>query len=170
MGIFDIILLIILGGFTLFGFSLGFIQALGGLVGLLLGVYCSAHWYDTVGNWLSYIFWGNENLSKIIAFILIYVVVSRLVQFVFYLINKIFKIVSIVPFLKTINRLLGAVLGFLEGLLFIGVVLYFLTRYPIADWLNQAITESVLVSKFLFTANILLPLLPGALKQIQAIL
>ncbi len=170
MEIFDVILLLVLFGFTFFGLFYGLIQSLVSLLGMFLGIFMAGRLYEGLGGWLEFVFWGNDNLAKIVAFILIYIIVAKLVQFVFYIINKIFKIISIIPFLKTINRLLGALLGFIEGSLFIGVALYFLARYPISDWITNGIIGSVLAEKFLFVAQILLPLLPSALKALQSII
>ena len=51
-------------------------------------------------------------------------VINRLVWFLFWLLNRAFHLIAIFPFLKTINRLAGLILGVIEGILFVGVIAY----------------------------------------------
>src|SRR3989339_1763645 len=97
----DIILLIILGGFVLYGLWFGLIQTLGGLVGVIVGSLLASRMYIPIAAWITDIFGVGENLSKVIAFIIIFVIIQRLVGFIFYLVDRIFKFISIIPFLKS---------------------------------------------------------------------
>lgn len=165
MSIFDFFLLIILAGFIWFGFWFGLIHTLGALIGIIVGAYTAGLWYDQLAHWTLFIFGGNINLARVICFIIIFIVANRLVGFVFYLIDKIFKFLSVIPFLKTINRLAGAVLGFIEGILALSLILYVTFHYPFWAWLNQAIVNSKIAGYLVGVARILSPLLPEALKK-----
>jgi len=169
MPIFDIILAIILAGFIFFGLFFGFIHTLGSLIGAFAGAFIASRLFQPLGDWLSGIF-GYPNWMKIIAFIFIFFLVDRLVGLIFHLADKVFKFISIVPFLKSINRLLGAVLGFFEGILFVGLTMYVVVRFPLGGWFDTAVNNSKFLPWFMKTATILKPLLPDALKQLKEIL
>lgn len=171
MAIFDIILLIILAGFVLYGLSLGLIRTFGSLVGVVVGAYLAGRFYLQVAGWVEDLFFGFNNLGKIVVFIILFALVNRLVCLVFAILDKAFDIISIIPFLKTINRLAGAILGFLMGGLVLGLILYVAARYSVignffGDWLvNSQVTPRLI--KF---ASILVPLLPEVLKKLQSLI
>ncbi|MEA3272936.1 MAG: CvpA family protein [Patescibacteria group bacterium] len=169
MTIFDIMLFIILGGFTLFGFWFGLIHTFGALFGVLIGAGVASRFFDVVADFLHAYTGGNINALKVIVFIILFLLINRLVGFVFYLLEKSFRFLEILPFLAGINRLMGAVLGFLEGGLIIGLFLYFASIHPFSLWLSEMILEqSQYAHYFLNAANILMPLLPEALKELEA--
>ncbi|HPV70602.1 MAG TPA: CvpA family protein [Candidatus Magasanikbacteria bacterium] len=166
----DIILLIILGGFSLFGLWFGFIHTLGSLIGTVFGAYVSSHYYGPISSWVWSLTGGNENLVKFIVFILIFIIANRLVGFVFWLIEKLFNIIKIIPFLSTINRLLGFVFGLAEGTLFLGLTLFFVSKFPFSDWVINSLLKSEVANSLIKISSVLWPLLPAALKQIQAVI
>lgn len=169
MTIFDLILLIILSGFTLFGFWFGLVHTLGALAGVLVGATVASRYYVFVADFVHNITGGSENAVKVLSFIVLFILINRLVGFVFYLLDEAFGIVKIIPFLSGINRLLGAVIGFIEGALIIGMSLYFASIHPFSLWLSEMILEKSEVAKyFLGVAAILLPLIPDAVKELQA--
>jgi len=169
MTVFDVILLIILGGFMLFGLWFGFIHTLGSIIGTFAGAFLAGVWFDLLGGWLEKIF-GNPNLMKIFAFIFIFLIINRLVGFGFYVLDKIFNFFTVIPFLKTINRLLGMVLGFFEGLLVVGLSLFVIARFPISDWFTSVLQASALAPWFIATSKILQLMLPELLKQIHSVI
>jgi len=166
----DIILLIILGGFAMFGLWFGFIHTLGALVGTVVGTFVTSHYYEPIAGWIWSMTGGNENLVKVLTFIIMFIVVNRLVGFAFWLVEKAFNILKIIPFLSTINRLLGGILGLFEGVLVVGLILFFVSKFPFADWLTGSVLKSGVAGYLVNLSSILWPLLPAALKQIQGIL
>jgi uncharacterized membrane protein required for colicin V production len=169
MTIFDVILLIILGGFVMFGLWFGLIHTLGAIVGTFAGAFFAGLWYDFLGRWLESLF-GHPNLMKIIAFIFIFIVMNRLIGFGFYILDKIFQFVSIIPFLKTINRILGGILGFFEGVLVIGLSLFIIARFPVSDWFTVVLKASTLTPWFIKVSGVLQLMLPEILRQIQSVI
>ncbi len=168
MTIFDLVLLLILFGFIWFDFWLGLIYAVGSLVGVVAASVLASRWYEFVATKLSFIFGTHADLGKIICFVVLYIVIWRLVVFIFSLINKTFNILTFIPFLKSINRLAGAALGFLEGALILGLVLFFLSNFPIG-WLVDLINQSAVAQFLIKIAKILWPLLPIGLKKMHDI-
>lgn len=165
MSFIDIVLLILLGGFILFGFWFGVIHTLGALVGTIAGAYIASHYFSLVAIFIQDKIGGNLPVLKIITFILIFTVVNRLVGLLFYLAEKVFNVLAIIPFLKTINRLAGAVLGFIEGALVIGLILHVAGAIPLSSWFAGRVLEPSSVARYLLgVARVLAPLLPEALR------
>ncbi len=169
MPIIDVILLIILGGFVLFGLWFGFIHTLGSLLGVLLGAWLAGRWYDNVAEWGQFL-WGNGDIGYVISFILILILVNRVVGLIFYFFDRVFEVVAWLPFLNGINRLTGAVLGFIEGTFSIGLVLFFLARYPINQWISDQLIGSTLAHWFIGITQFIAPLLPAIVRQLEAVI
>lgn len=171
MTIFDTILIIILVGFVIFGLFFGLIRTLGSLLGVVAGAWVAGHYYLTVSGWLESIFFGYNNLGKVIIFIIIFSLVNRLVCLIFVLLDRAFDIISIVPFLKTINRLAGAVLGFVEGALVLGLIIYVASKYAIADnWFGKYLVDSKVAPRLVEFSSILMPLLPEMVRKLKSII
>jgi uncharacterized membrane protein required for colicin V production len=169
--IIDIALLLGLAGFVFYGLFFGLIRSVGSLAGLLAGAYGASRLYLIVFNWVAGFHWGHEGLIKIICFIVCFTVISRLVSLIFVILDKFYSILTIIPFLKTINRLAGALLGFVQGSFVLGLFVYVIARYtpagsPPAEWL----ASSQLAPFFLNFGNALVPLLPELLQKLQSII
>jgi len=169
MVLIDFILLIILGGFVLFGFWFGLIHTAGALIGTILGVYLSSRWYDDVAIWAQSHFAGALNVWKLITFALLFIVINRLVGLLFHILEKMFNVVAALPFLKSINRLAGAILGVLEGAVVIGGIVFIANKFPFG--LEQKLfAVSALKIYFLNVFNVLMPLVPQVLKAADVLI
>jgi membrane protein required for colicin V production len=171
MSIFDVTLVVILAGFVFYGLFFGLIRTFGTFAGVLVGAFLASRFYLPVASWLNSFFFGYANLGKVLVFILLFSLFNRLTGFVFYLIEKAFNLISIIPFLKTFNRLAGAILGFLTGSLILGLILYVASRYAfIGNWFGDNLVSSKIAPFLLQVANFLLPLLPEMLKKLQSLI
>lgn len=141
---FDIIILLIIIGFVWKGVKLGFIESLGGIVGVIIGLLAAGRWWQVAASSLEPLLGNNQWLSMIIGWALIFVLVNRLVALIFWIIDKIFHVVAIIPFLKSINSLLGGLLGLVEGFLLVGSIISIILLTPF----NNSFTEKINVSKF----------------------
>lgn len=171
MVIFDIILLVILGLFVLYGFFFGLIRALGMLVAVVIGTWVATRFYDHIFSWISGIWPGNPQIGKVICFIISFSVVTHIIGWVFSLLNQALTVASIIPFLKTANRLLGALFGLAEGALLFGLTFYIGGRYLpehllLAEWFK----DSVLVKFLINFSKFLVPVLPEIYKQLKGVL
>lgn len=170
MAIFDVILLLLLAGFVFYGFFFGLIRAVGSLAGVLLGAWLAGRFYLDVFAWFDKIWPWSENVGKVISFIICFTIVSRLVSWAFVLFEQAFKVAAIVPFVKTLNRLLGALFGFIEGALALGLILYVAGRYlPAQGVWGSWIDKSSIVAFLISFSKILAPLLPEMYKKVRAI-
>lgn len=165
--VLDIILTLVLFMFIAFGFALGFVHTLGALVGVIAGAWVAGTFYGPFASWISPIFLGNQTVAEIVSFIFLFLVVNRLFGIVIWLLNKIFKIISIIPLTKTLNRLLGAFFGLIEGVLVIGLTLSFLAQLDFSEWLNNIIAGSNVAYILMAIALAIAPILPKLFRQIR---
>ena len=139
MGLFDVLLIIIIGVFGLFGFFFGLVHTLGSLIGTFVGVYVASRYYGTLAGWLIAITGWNANFSKIIIFVIAYFVINRLVGLGFWFIDKILSLVTKLPFINSVNKVLGLIFGLVEGALVIGMGLYLVGKFPLGErFMNAA--------------------------------
>jgi len=169
MTIFDVILLLILFGFILFGLWFGIIHTLGAILGAFAGAFFAGLLFEPLGSVLTMIF-GHPNLMRIFAFIFIFIIVNRLIGFVFYILDKMFKFMHKLPFLKTVNSVVGGVLGFFEGVLVIGLSLFMIARFPISDWFTGVLQSSFVTPWFIKVSGILQLMLPQLLKGLESVI
>jgi uncharacterized membrane protein required for colicin V production len=142
----------------MFGFFMGLISAIGALIGIVAGTWLASIYFMDLAVWLSPYILGHEGIAKAVAFLLIFTIVNRLVAFIFWIVNKVFHLVSIIPFLKSINRLGGALLGFVEGALITGTAIFVIAKFApdialITNNLNQSTVAHWLVYSTQFLSN-----------------
>lgn len=162
---------LILSILLLVGINLGFgfIHAVGSIGGLVLGLVVAKSTYLIVAGWLTPLGIGDDTLiGRAIAFILIFALVTRLTGLVVHWLNIFFQFIPLIP---TINHLLGAVVGLVEGILGTGVALYVLLGYlePTSS-LAVAIRASELAGFLMAVAGILVPLIPPAVQRVQELI
>ncbi|MDD4901083.1 MAG: CvpA family protein [Patescibacteria group bacterium] len=163
MSIFDIILIIIIAGFVFYGLFFGLIRTFGSLVGVVLGLWLTFVFYLTVFDWVKNLFFGHEAAGKIVTFIILFTLINRLIGFIFAVLDRTFDLLSVIPFLKTINRLAGAILGFLEGGLILGLIFAYLANTSYAAWFDNSQVVPFLIK---FTKTVL-PLIPPLMEKIK---
>lgn len=167
MSFFDLVLVIIIGGFGLFGLWFGLIHTLGSLLGTILGVFLASRWYLPLADWLIKTTGWNDHFANVLVFILAFIVINRLVGFAFFLLDRALSIVTHLPFINGINRLTGLVFGVAEGVIVVGITLYFITKYPLNASFMAAVSVSHIATYCIGIASILWPLIPEALKSLQ---
>lgn len=158
MHTFDLILLFILLGFFGSGLKDGFVHSFGRLIGSIFGFLAAKAWSISVATWLG----GFVPLgwARLVAFILIFAIITRLIGFGFKLIDGVFNILSIVPFLKSINAFLGGILGLVEGVLLLGGAIYLVVTFKlvpsILHWINISTVAPWIQKGFTLLLGILL--------------
>jgi membrane protein required for colicin V production len=170
MTLLDIILIVVLAAFVLYGFKNGLIQMLGSLVGLVLGVFLASRWYEPFSSWLASSFNWNPLVAKLVGFAILMALLNRAIGIAFWAVYKIFNILKIIPGVGSLNHLGGAIVGFVEGMLTIGIVVYVATKFNVSPAWTETLKGSALVPVFNGVAQIVVPLLPGALKSAQSVL
>ena len=166
----DLILILTIAGFAFTGFWFGLIHMVGSFVSIVVAALVSGKYFDFVAVKLSFLFGGNENLGRVITFILIFLFVTRIMGLIFWLINKAFNLVAMLPFVKSANRLGGAILGILEGIILTSLALYLAVRYPLGETITNALSTSKVVEYLLDVASTVAPLLPEVVQTVQSVI
>jgi len=165
MIILDYILLGIILLWALLGFKKGFLESLGSLVGIIIAVLLASRFYPNVSSWL-----GGNNFTNIIAFVVLFGLSTKIMSLIFWILGKIFKLVTILPFISTFDRFLGFILGLAGGIFTLSIVLYFLSKYPLNDWLTEQMGVSLVAKVLLSIGLIFVPLFPEAIKKLKSII
>jgi uncharacterized membrane protein required for colicin V production len=160
----DIIILVVLLGFAAYGWKSGLISVVGRIAGVFVGAFMAGQYYSELSGYFTKISFNSETLQNAIAFIVIFGVISQLAGVVFYALDKLFNVVAIIPGLKSINRLAGAVLGAVEGALILAVFFYIAYLFPFSTSLEQFIVDSQWAHFFLELSQIIAPFVPDSLQ------
>jgi uncharacterized membrane protein required for colicin V production len=171
MSAFDIVLLVILVMFSWHGFSAGLIKMVGSFVGLFGGAFLASHFYETVFQLTKNWFGGLDYIGRVVCFVVLLIVASRLIYLLFVLLDKTYNLLSIIPFLKSINLLAGGILGLLVGASLLGLLLYVTAKFaPSQTLIGGWLLKSQIAPSLLKVAQILLPVISGGLKDIKSII
>ena len=166
----DVILILLVFSFVAIGFGLGLVRSIGALIGLIIGTYIAGRYFMSAADWLTPIFLGRELLSRVVAFILVFFIVNRLVVLIFYFFTKGLNVLSFIPFAKIINRLGGLILGLIEGVLTVGMMIYVIAKLmPNVDLIQNNFSNSRVAYFLVIVSGRLIILLPEALRKIISI-
>ena len=166
----DILLVIALFSVIASSYQAGLIKTFGGIIGLIVGVVVAGEYFERLAVLIMPIFKNSENMAKIISFFLIFIAVNAVIALLVFVIDSAFDLISFIPFLKTINHLGGAVLGFVLGLFLIGLLIIMVDKFPFADFIRPYLENSRLVPVFTKIAQFVLPLLPEVIKKAKGVL
>lgn len=160
MNIFDIGIILILLMFIIVGFKNGVIKELASLIGIIIVFYISFLLKGYIGNFLCLVFpffnfYGpiegmtslNILLYQAIAFILVFGLLLGVYAFILKISKFLQKIVNMTIVLWIPSKILGGVIGFISGLIFLYVILVLLI-IPIGD--QPIYSESKLVDKIVY--------------------
>lgn len=168
MEFIDVVILIIIGGFALAGFWFGLIHTVGSLLGTIVSIFIASRYYEPVANWLIHVTGWQPNVWKVVVFIIAFILLNRLVGLGFWFLEKIVNIVTYLPFVTSLNRILGMLFGAFEGLITVGMAIYFIERFPLSAPLMAALAKSDVAPFTVAIASILFPLLPEALRLLDS--
>lgn len=165
----DIVLLALLFGFVWAGFWYGLIQTLGGIVGVVAGAVIASRTYSVAAGWLG----GagtRAGLGEWLSFSIIFVIVNRAVAIATGSVGKILNVVKVVPFVGSINRLAGALVGLVEGALVLGLIIAMAQRFDLSPQLVILLDNSKVAGVLAAIGSSLMPLMPSAIRGVRSIL
>ena len=155
----DIVLLVVLAVATLIGLKTGLIKTILSLVGMIIGVILAGNLSDPLAERLTFI--SHAGTAKVVAFAIILIAVMIIAS----MIARFLKWATSLVMLGWVNRLGGAVFGFLLAGIFCGAAL--------AAWLNffgsaATITESGIAKVLLDRLPLVLALLPEEFGSVSS--
>jgi uncharacterized membrane protein required for colicin V production len=145
MSFIDLTIIFVLAFSTAAGFFFGFIRVVGAVVKTIISLVAAGIFYQQSAQIVKPYLFDNANLSAIVAFTLIYWISSLFLSFVITVVNKVFDL----PVLKSVNRVLGAVVALLGTTLVLSLFLHLFKVYawiePIQTFLEGSTAIAVLV-------------------------
>jgi len=167
MNYVDLFAIILIGGFVTSGLYFGLIHTLGSLVGTVISIVITSRLFVPIAEQLNFLFGGNDLVAKIIVFTILFIVISRLVGLVFWILDKTVGVIFKLPFISTISKLAGGILGFIEGVFVVGAILYVLVRLGFEGSFMETIEASFMVKYLLGVVEVFAVLFPVWLSQIN---
>ena len=138
MNYLDIIIGIILIIFALGGLKNGIIREAFSLAAFIGGIYGAIKLSDMVGQWLGKLINVNEDLMSVISFIVVFIALALIINWLGNVIAGIIESVS----LGFIDKLGGVAFGIAKGFLLVGIIILLLDFFGIKDILNKETCEN----------------------------
>lgn len=167
----DIIILIFLASFVIYGLYSGLVKMALNLIASILSIILSIKFYNYVYEFFPFLGFGSDGLGRVISFVLTLAIISFILSFAFKFLAKVLKIVRFLPIVSTLNRLLGGVFGLIQGSFIIGAILLLLSHYAFLSGLIDLLkANSEIAPVFIKAVYWLKPFLPEVFENIQMIL
>ncbi|EKD47572.1 MAG: hypothetical protein ACD_66C00001G0002 [uncultured bacterium] len=146
----DLALLIIAGIFIISGLYHGFIRTVGGLIGLIGGIFAAIF----IVQWIEG-FWtiSDRPILQVILFFVIMAIASQLIAWIFELLDRAYKLLTIIPFVESINKLLGGILGAIEAFVVLSGIIYYATTYLSDGTFKSAVLDSQVITWLSWAGN-----------------
>ncbi|MFC1915810.1 CvpA family protein [Chloroflexota bacterium] len=159
MNLLDIVIVVLIAIATLIGLRIGIIKAVLSLAGVIVGVTLAGRFYIPLAEQLTFI--PQENLARIAAFAIILVGVMLVAG----VLASVLKWLASMIMLGWINRLGGAIFGFLLGAIFCSALLAIWAKFL---GIGGPITDSGLATLLLDRFPMVLALLPEEFDTVRS--
>ncbi|MCK4260287.1 MAG: CvpA family protein [Halanaerobiales bacterium] len=130
--------------FTFRGYQQGLIRQTIALIGLILGLRLAMDNHQYIATWLQAQFYIPNAISTIIGFALILFIVILVINIIGWIMSGLAKLI----FLSFFDRLIGAVLGLVKGVIVVYLILLLISKVPYQQISNQ-LERSVLAKEML---------------------
>jgi membrane protein required for colicin V production len=154
----DIVIIIVIAIPTILGIRIGIIKASFSLAGLILGVILAGHYYVPLSEQLSAL---SPGIAKIVAFAIILVGVWVIAILLSGLVERAVSMML----LGWVNRLVGAVFGFVVGAILCGALLAVWVKFL---GIQSFIVDSALATILLDRFPMVLALLPDEFSAVRS--
>lgn len=156
----DIVILILIAVPTVTGLKIGIIKALFTVVGMIVGVVLAGRFSEQLGGVLTFI--SDPGWAKVAAFAIILIAVMIIAS----VLAVVIKWVISAVLLGWVNRLGGAVLGFIMGAVFCGALLSIWVKFIGA---GETIDSSAMARFLLDIFPFVLALLPAEFDSVRSV-
>lgn len=160
MNLLDLVIVIPLFYFSYKGYVNGLIKEVLSIVGIILAVFLTFEYMDSMSSFLRPYFGESESYIPFIAGAILFIGTVAIVQLIAYLLKKMLEAVH----LNIINRLVGMVFGFLKSGVIISAILILLAGFNLPS--EKARQDSLTYSTIIYLAplayNAVAVIYPGA--------
>lgn len=150
----DVVIVLLLIGFTVAAFSAGLIREVVTLAAVVLGIVIASLLYERLTRDV-FVFIDNENAAEAVSFLMLFGATYLLGQIGAYVLKTGAALLMLGP----LDHAGGAVFGFIKGLLVVQMLVIVFAAYPSLG-LDEAVDNSTIGKWFVDDASFLLPLLP----------
>ncbi|MCL2410369.1 MAG: CvpA family protein [Treponema sp.] len=155
MNVLDVVFILLILLLMIRCFLKGLISEVSSMAALVFGLMASLLFFNSGADFLRDNFWPElEIVPEVIAFIALFLVVFILVKILEMLLKGVVHGLA----LGGVDKFLGLIFGFAEGIVLTGLILFVLSIQPLFD--------SSELLKNSFFANLLLPLITGGVENI----
>lgn len=142
----DVLLALIIFISALFGYIIGFLRKFFGLLGIAAGFIAAVKFFNPVGDFLIARFHTSDSMPAAAILVLCFIIIFCLVYFLFIFAAK--YITKLHPAMNILNRFLGIIIGFLQGVLITSILLFNLNyfHYPPQDVRNNSMLYGKLIN------------------------
>ena len=155
----DIVIIVLIAIPTLIGLRSGIIKAVLSLAGVIVGIILAGRYYAALSEQLTFI--PQDSLARIAAFAIILIGVMLIAG----VLASVLKWITSVVMLGWVNRLGGAIFGFVLGAIFCSALLAIWAKFLGAE---GPITESGLATLLLDQFPMVLALLPEEFDSVRS--
>src|SRR3989338_10692419 len=153
----EFIILFILGFATIIGFSFGLIRTLGSFVIIVASFIVSGFLFHPLGSILEPFLFHEQNFSRMIAFLLIYWIVSSFLACALNIVNKLFNL----TILKTVNRILGGAVALFGSVLILSTLFFIVNELAWIDEIQELLHQSIMINYLIIIGKYTSFLIPG---------
>jgi membrane protein required for colicin V production len=153
----DIVFIIIISGFSLYGLIRGFVKELVSIISILLGLCIALYWYEEAARYLTFL--RDQNLQNILGFITVFIGMSL----IFGLLGKLANLALMGIETGCMGHLLGFVFGFVKGVAVVCVILLVLVSFLPPS--NKRLSGSQLSPAIISLTKTLAALAPTGLTE-----
>jgi len=167
----DLVLLIFLGAFILYGFYLGLVKMILHIIATVLSIIISIKFFEALYDLIPFIGFGSSAMGKVLSFIIILTLSSYILNLAFTFIAKILKVVTSLPIISFVNRFLGGALGLVQGLFVLGAIVFIASRYSISnDFLSSLVGNSDVAPILIKLVSWVEPFIPTAISTVESVI
>ena len=153
----DIVFIIIISAFSIFGLIRGFVKEIVSIISIVLGLYIASHWYGEAAQYFTFL--RDQNLQNILGFIIVFIGGSLILSLIGKLVSLALKDIN----LGCIDHLLGLVFGFIKGVVVVCVI--FLALASFLPPSNKVLAESQLTPAIISLTKTIAASSPSSLKE-----
>lgn len=144
MNLVDIVILVILGIFLLKGVLRGLLKEVCSLLGLVCGGLLAFYLHLPLAQWIMGLFHWPSQLCVTLAFLTVFIATILVFGALGYVLNRFVTL----PLLGGLNRLAGAIFGFLQGVILLALILFALHSASLPDDIRRQLRDSELSPPF----------------------
>ncbi len=163
---FVIVFVVLIGAIR--GLKTGLVAMIGNIIGAIIGIIVAGHFFLGVAGLFSSIPYLSGVTGYVVAFIVIFAIVNGIFSFLFSIVLKALNIISVIPGISLLNKILGAFLGAVYSIFFIAAFFFFISRLNLPPSVISMLNNSYLIGIVNELSGIFHILLPSNFTDLQS--